>query len=311
MSGSIQSWIHISGEGAGQKSAAFLYAGGMSEDTDGNLQMGGGRRGTFRDNAYEGPVNMRGGINTIAGATGKHFFGPNADNFVIGTSVDPADGFTDAPLYFNEVFTGNPADGYLGDGSPFRTTHVASLVGEKAITEYGQPGQPTRTSRDGHGFIDGMGEGFVGDPALSEGNALYPWQATARRTCMLSLDADTNQVRARAEVFDVIDQNDVVESMLIRSGRTTTNSGGNAFIDDHIFGAQKNNGAANTRMQTDEGDDLAQGGAFTPGSYLISDGPIRSRAISTRRLHPLRFHRLGLVGNARRNGRQRRGRCLK
>ena len=156
----FQSWIHISGEGAAQKSAAFVYAGGMSEDTDGNLQMGGGRRGTFRVNAYEGPVNMRGGINTIAGATGEHFFGPNADHFVIGTSLDPADGFTDAPLDFDEVFTGNPADGYLGDGSPFSTTHVAESCWRKGDDRI----RPTRTANAhhprGHGLHRGNGRGL-------------------------------------------------------------------------------------------------------------------------------------------------------
>ncbi len=263
-----QSWIHITGEGANQKSAAFLYAGGMFEGEDGNLQMGGGRRGTFRANAYEGPVNMRGGINTIAGATGEHFFGANADNFVIGTSLDPADGFTDAPLDFNEVFTGDPADGYLGDGSPFSTTHVASLIGEKAITEYGQPGQPTRTTREVTGFIAGLGEAFVGE-GVYEKEAPYVLGGGAPNF-QLSLDADTNQVRARAEVFDVLDQNAVVDSLLIRFGPHQGESGGNAFVDDEIFGAQKNNGAGNTRLRTDNGADLAHTGSFSPGSYMIS-----------------------------------------
>src|SRR5690606_17583927 len=86
----------------------------------------------------------------------------------------------------------------------------------------------------------------------------------------LSLDAQTSQVRARAEVFDVLDQNDVVDSLLIRFGPHDGEHGGNAFIDDHIFGAQKNNGAENTRLRTDDGGNLAHTGSFSPGSYLIS-----------------------------------------
>jgi hypothetical protein len=263
-----QSWVHISGEGVDQKSAAFLSAGSMFEDEAGNLQIGSSRRGTYRSHALFGPVNMRGGLGTRPGATGEHLFGPNVDNFVIGTSVDPADSFNDAPLDFGEVFPGPD------DGGPFATTHVASLIDERNVSDYGTPAHPVgRTSREVSGFIAGMGEGFVGDP-LYQKEAPYVLGSDDAPNLLLRLDADTSQVRARAEVFDILDQNDVVESMLIRFGPHDGENGGNAFIDDHIFGAQKNNGAQNTRLRTDgtgDGPDgLAHGGSFTPGSYLVS-----------------------------------------
>jgi hypothetical protein len=262
----FQSWVHISGEGEAQKSAAFLFAGGMFEDGDGNLQMNSSRRGTYRSDAYFGPVNMRGGAATRPGATGAHLYGPNVDNFVIGTSVDPADAFNDVPLDYGEIFPN-------GGGLPYATTHVASLIGERAVADYGTPVHPVgRTSRDVSGFIAGMGEGFVGEDVY-EKEAPYVLAAAgpnAGPNFELSLDTDTNQVRARAEVFDLLDQNEVVESMLVRFGPHNGDSGGNAFIDDHIFGAQKNNGPENTRLRTDEGANLAHTGSFSPGSYLVS-----------------------------------------
>lgn len=259
----FQSWVHISGEGEDQKSAAFLHAGGMFEGEDGNLQMGSSRRGTYRSDAYFGPVNMRGGVNTRPGATGEHFFGANVDHFVIGTSVDPADSFNDAPLDYDEIFPN-------GGGGPFATTHVASLIGERSVNDYGTPAHPVgRTSREVSGFIAGMGEGFVGNP-LYQREAPYILGSDGAPNLLLSLDADTSQVRARAEVFDVLDQNAVVDSLLIRFGPHQGDSGGNAFIDDHIFGAQKNNGPQNTRLRTDNGADLAHTGSFSPGSYMIS-----------------------------------------
>jgi hypothetical protein len=251
----FQSWVHISGEGDQQKSAAFLYTAGVGENDDGKLQIDGGRRGTYRTDAYVGPVNMRGGAATIAGATGDHFFGENADHFIIGATPSPADHYSDVALD-GDVYT-DSFDGAYG------THHVASLVEETPLTEYGQPGKPTRTTRDVTGFISGMGE--------SNANA-NPYVLTdeAGPNLTLHLDSETNTVQGVAELFDVLNQDIVADSFLIGFGRSGSLGGGSAFVDDDVFGAQKDNDPEKTRIRTDGGDDVAHTGQFTPGTYLVS-----------------------------------------
>lgn len=255
----FQSWVHISGEGDQQKSAAFLYTAGVGENDDGKLQIDGGRRGTYRTDAYVGPINMRGGASSIAGGTGDHFFGENADHFVIGATPSPADHYSDVALD-NDVYT----DGF--DGA-YGTHHVASLVGETPLTEYGQPGQPTRTTRDVTGFISGMGESNANvNPYILTGNTAT--EAVPNFT--LHLDSDTNSVRGEAELFDVLNQDTVAASYLIGFGRSGELGGGSAFVNDDVFGAQKDNDPQKTKIRTDGGDSVAHTGQFTPGTYLVS-----------------------------------------
>ena len=103
----FQSWVHISGEGDQQKSAAFLYAAGVGENDDGKLMIDGGRRGTYRTDAYCRPRQhaRRRGIDRRRDS-GDHFFGENADHFVIGATPSPADHYTDVALD-DEVYTGD------------------------------------------------------------------------------------------------------------------------------------------------------------------------------------------------------------
>ena len=276
----FQSWVHISGEGDQQKSAAFLYAAGVGENDDGTLFIDGGRRGTYRTtvptltpgvvtNAKSGPINMRGGAASIAGGSGDHFFGENADHFVIGATPSPADHYSDVALD-GGVYT-NDFDGRYG------THHVASLVEETPLTEYGQPGQPTRTTRDITGFISGMGKSSANANPYILTNATVPdpdddgpLKALPITNLTLHLDSDTNTVQGTAELFDVLNQDAVAASYLIGFGRSGPAGGGSAFVDDEIFGAQKDNDPAKTPIRTDGGDDVAHTGQFTPGTYLVS-----------------------------------------
>lgn len=268
----LQTWIHIEGEGETQRSGAFVATGGLTTDSNGFTQLEMGRRGTFRT-PDSGPVNMRGGFGTIAGG-GGHFFGQNADHFVIGAPLDPdnpdfpLDYYSDAPLD-NGYYTGNPEDGYAG-GAPFGTHHVGSLVEETPLTEFGQPGHPGRTTRDVTGFIAGMGEASV------DGYLETPYVLTGEGgpNFTLGLNATQNTVVAEANVYDTFDDSGL-EAMLIRFGRyteqdNTVSGGGSAFIDDDRFGAQKNNNPTNTQVKHDGGDYEAHTGEFTPGSYLVS-----------------------------------------
>jgi hypothetical protein len=66
----------------------------------------------------------------------------------------------------------------------------------------------------------------------------------------------------------------VAASYLIGFGRSGQLGGGSAFVDDDVFGAQKDNDPEKTRIRTDgsigDPDDVPHTGQFTPGTYLVS-----------------------------------------
>src|SRR5690606_21897118 len=135
----FQSWVDISGSGTGQRSAVFVLPSNVYQD-DSDYVMHDGRRGSFRHDAEAGPAILAGTIHTLGGVSGNDFFGENAENFVIGTQTRPAGTFADDLL--GPGFTGNPADGYIGGGYPFATTHVGSLSGTTSTSSL------SRTSRE-------------------------------------------------------------------------------------------------------------------------------------------------------------------
>ena len=194
----FQGWVDIQGAGLDQKSAAFVMAANVFVDEFGVLQLATGRRGSYRHDAFGGPTNIRGGLATIAGASGDHFFGENAEHFVMGTQIDPADGYADAHL--GPGYTGNPADGFLSGGYPGSTHHVGSLVSETPMVEFG------RHSRTQLGFMAGIAEssveGIDNPYIVGGGGGPNMW---------LDLNAESNTVTAVALVSDVADQNDVVD----------------------------------------------------------------------------------------------------
>ena len=252
----MQAWLDIQGSGADQKSAAFLFAGTATTDSEGVFKLEGSRRGSFRGDAVMPVANMRGGIGTIAGASGAHFFGPNANHFVVGPPADPPDAFTDA--FAGPVLTGDPT-GYSGTGV-FGSYHVGNLVSETPQGDF------SRTSRNAMGFMSGMGESDV------EG-ASKPYiltSVTGAPNMYLILDASQNQVFAGGVTFDEFDQSPVVAAELLTFGSGADGGGGSAFIDDDRFGASYNSNPENTVLTTDGGQDLTNKAGDNPGSYLIS-----------------------------------------
>ena len=252
MARAFQSWVHISGEGDQQRSAAFVFASGVSENGDGNLMMDGGRRGTYRANANGDPFNMRGGVATIAGAAGGHFFGDNAEHFVIGATPSPADVFS---------------DGSFETGIGYGTHHVASLVQETPLTEYGQPGQPTRTDRTVTGFMSGMVES-----SSDSGANPYIVTSNGATNLTMALSTATNTVSAQSEVFNTPQASSDVHSLVLAFGSNAANSGNSAFVDDHVFGARRSSDTTLTGVKFDAQPSTlvehVQGS--TPGSYLVS-----------------------------------------
>ena len=253
----FQSWVDIQGVGASQKSAIGLLASAIAPDADGDLGIGAARSGSFRYNPVLGPVNMRGGIGTLAGAGGAHLFGPDVNNFVLGPSLDPASGFTDEFLSPSPL-TGRDSDGYRGDGF-FGTHHVADLVSTTPKANLG------RTSRQVSGFTTGLAE----SSAEGTGNP-YILSSIVQPNLQLGTDATSNSIRATAQVYDLLDENPVAAGYLLTFGPASGSGGANAFVDDDRFGAVANDDNARTRLITDGGKSIANVAGDRPGSYIVS-----------------------------------------
>ncbi len=249
-------WIDISGSGAGQKSATMVYASSDVPTDDGHIAFDGSRRGSFRPGALDGIYNMRGDIASIGGPDGSHLFGPNANHFVLGASVDPADAYFDVSS--RGAFTGNPADGYTGDGT-FSTHHVSNLVSETPQAAVG------RTTRVAVGFMTGMAESSVNAPGET-----YSLLSTDVPNFVLALNANENSVYAQGVLTDPKNHDDVVDELLLTFGASDTAPGGNTFVDDNRYGAVHNTDPENTRLRTDGGQDVAHYDGLRPGSYIVS-----------------------------------------
>ncbi|WP_187970510.1 FecR domain-containing protein [Aquibium microcysteis] len=257
----FQSWIYIEGEGSNQKSAAFVIASPVGIDDEGDATLAGIRRGSFRFDAGEGPANMRGSVVATAGPSGNAFFGANAEHFVLGASITPADGFADTTLN-NAGYTGNQQDGYLADGFPFATHHVASL------TDTTPQGELSRTTRTHQGFMAGLFES-------SDGGAENPYigMSGINPTLTLSTDAVNNTVSASAVLYDTLQvpgeywpsTNGVVDYYALSFGGV-----GSAFVDDDRFGAVHDGSNENTRLVTEDEQDLPNKAGDNPGSYIVS-----------------------------------------
>ncbi|MFN3548586.1 MAG: FecR domain-containing protein [Mesorhizobium sp.] len=258
----FQSWIYIEGEGENQKSAAFVLATPIGIDEAGEATLGGARRGSFRFDAGEGPANMRGSVVATEGPSGNTFFGANADHFILGASITPPDGFADTTLN-NAGYTGNQQDGYLADGFPFATHHVASLVG---TTPQDQLGRTTRTYQ---GFMAGLFESSAGGA-----DEPYIGMSGVTPTLTMSLDASNNSVAASAVLYDTIQvpgeywpsTNPVVDYYELAFGGTS----GGAFVDDDRFGAIHNGDNETTRLVTEDEQNLPNKAGDNPGSYIVS-----------------------------------------
>lgn len=259
-------WTDISGTGSSQRSATFVTAGGGAYDANGNLRLMSRRRGSFRG-ADDGPsFNMRGSpVQTLPGPDGFHAYGPNAENFVVGNGVNPADTFVDIPTNYCSYYTcPPPADTYAGDLN-FGTVHVADLVSETPQSSL------SRTSRTYDGFMVGMAE-----PRPEGFDNPYPVGADGAPNFSIATDAPSSQMRAIGSVSDFVPGlgangiNNIVKRLEVAFGIKGGDFGENAFVDDKFFGATFNSNLSNTRLITDDAQDVANTTDLKPGSYIVS-----------------------------------------
>ncbi len=269
----FMSWISIEGEGLNQKSAAFVTASASAEDEAGTDLLSGTRRGSYRSSSESSAVDMRGYMTTLAGPDGSHFFGDNADHFVIGSSLDPDDSFVDSSV--------DPDV----DDAVFGSQHVASLVEETPQTEY------ERTSRTVTGFMAGVAE--------SSSDADYPYALASAGgpNFYLDLDATNNSVAAVGILTDIFGEDWEVDSYLLTFGAAPSAeldlgpfsdletggegaTGGSTYVAWDIYGAVQNNDPGNTRILTDsyyleyegeyDGVEVEHTDTTNAGSYLVS-----------------------------------------
>ncbi|RLP22511.1 FecR family protein [Mesorhizobium sp. YM1C-6-2] len=270
------SWVDIQGAGSGQKSAIFLMTPNLYQNSDDDFQLDGGRRGSFRHASGATATNLRGGISTLPGATGAHFFGENADHFVIGTSIDPADTFFDSN-HGGSLDQNVP--GYLSDGN-FSTHHVASLVNvttQKEALSVDEPYGLKNGGADGKltGFMAGMGE-------TDHWGTNTQYRLTGNNL-EVNFNAQDNAFAARGTVYDAGNDDPQLANILLTFGHYSEGGneypGAGTYVDDVHYGAVHNNGAVsgapddaedmNTRIRTDGGADLPEYG-FNAGSYIVS-----------------------------------------
>lgn len=259
----FQSWVSIEGAGATQRSAAFVNTSDVYRDGSGELVMTSGRRGSFRDAVTGEATNMRGGISTLAGATGSHFFGPDAEHFVIGSdaSIDRPDTYFDG---HNGPALSDPYGvGYFQDGH-FATHHVADLVQTSPLTgltrSYGLAGP-----QQFQGFMAGMGESSVGGS-----DNPYRLTSSSGPNLTVTFDAVDNTFAAQGTVYDAYDEDAVVQNMLLTFGRSGADFGQSAYVDDAYYGAINNEVAETNQLVDDNNQALAETPGQSAGSYIVS-----------------------------------------
>jgi len=264
--------IDITSSGNSQKSFTQVFAGTAYPDPalGGTYSVYTSRRGSMRINAAAPSYNMRGGIATMPGPDGSHFFGTNAENFVLGHVTGPGreDMYTDSKANtLNSGFTGDALDGYVGDGV-FGTQHVAGLTLSVPYDNL------NRTDRSVRGFMVGrvepQSELYQNSFSVLSGTGGSNSIQNAPTNFAMNIDATLSRLDAQTTVTDVFDGNGIVNSYTLAFGDPAgPQFGGSAFIDDNTFGALHTNTDGTSRIGTDAGADLAHG-SQAPGSYLVS-----------------------------------------
>ncbi|WP_419907313.1 hypothetical protein [Hoeflea sp.] len=256
---SFLTWADISGSGSNQRSAILVTAGGGSDFPGGtNARLSTNRRGSYRGTAAGPQLNIRGGgIETIPGANGHHVFGANAENFVVGTAIDPlVSAFYDIPtdicFFYDCSSPVIPEDTDL----VYSTHHVADLVSETAKPV------STRSTPFATGFMVGMAE------PRTEGY-FNPYIVVSTGPFNLAFDEASSTIAASGTVTDINNANSVVDSMFIPFGFYNGDFGASTFVDDDTYGATHNGNSDNTRLITDDGQNVPAD-KQVPGSYIVS-----------------------------------------
>lgn len=279
----FQSWVHIEGEGANQRSAVGVNVGTMADNSEGQLEFLGQRGGSYSTPNVPGEegdfpgdaVAMGGEIGSVPGGSGGHVFGQDGNHMVLGNRTG--------------INGGTFEDDFLG-GSPRQhgTMHVATLADIDP-----QSGASRVTSvQERSGFMTGMAETSFGSTyVLTNAPAQYDdetesWVGQPNLTIRKS--PGSNEFSAEANLFDagvvICDCDDSggqdydVESYLLTFGNHNENSDGeSAYVDETKFGATQDNNLNNNTVTGDgylgEGEEWVEGptnNLNSVDSYMVS-----------------------------------------
>ena len=233
----LQSWLTIQGTGTAQVSGVGVSVSTIFNNANDGLGFGtaGGRRGSYRDDASQGSVTLGGVYSTLGGPNpgANQFFGPNAENFVIGTGGDAiGDGSQAAAAFYDFSLDGDAVP--AGQGT-FGTVHVATLDDTPVTVG-------TRTARTLTGFATGVVD------VLHEGGCASPGEDCTDYTASKELASGGPGTGGIAITFTPSD--DAVSGTISLGGVTPAGDGSLAigfggsgsrstFIDDNYYAARE------------------------------------------------------------------------
>lgn len=249
----LASSFHIEGNGVSQKSLISLALGTVFDDGDGP-EMNFGRRGSHRRASSESAGLYGGGVATLRGADGGHFFGSNANNFVLFPDVDNADVFGDG--YVNRPGDITNTDRYSG------TAHVGVLTSETAVSSL------TRSSRTLQGYGAAMFEST--SPYSASGPVAFSSSMVGDVT--FEADAAENDLYTTIKVKDVNGNDSTVDSFTVAMGTRPSDNNGrsrSAYIDDNTYAARDARDRTDTFLEKDGGGIVTHKSDNNPNSYLV------------------------------------------
>jgi hypothetical protein len=248
----LASSFRIEGTGAAQKSMISLGLGSIYED-NGQLQTSFGRRGSHRTSTTQSSANYGGSVVTEAGSDGEHFFGSNAQNFLLSGDVENADAYSDSYL--------NLPSGTSSANTISNTVHPAEFQTEYNVSSL------SRTSRTLYGYGAGMVES-------SENTEPVGFSSSKPDEMMVTFNAGNNSLLATLSITDRQGQDTNAGGFTFKFGTETdgTGSSRSVFIDDDNYAARDSKTPADSIL-TLNGD---LGGANVPhvaddnvNSYIV------------------------------------------
>ena len=221
----LASSFRIEGAGASQKSMISLGVSSVFDD-NGQLTTSFGRRGGHRVSATQDSAIYSGGAVALAGPDGGHFFGTNAQNFVLSGDVANDDTFGDNYL--------TRPSGITQADTRSSTVHPAELQNEYTVSSL------SRTSRTLYGYGAGVVES-------SENMNPIAFSSAKPDEMMLTFNAGNNSLLSTLSVSDRQFDDNTVAKFLVKFGTESDGSGysRSAFIDDDNYAAR------DSKTQTD------------------------------------------------------------
>ncbi len=244
----------IDGNGTDQKSMVSLIT-SLVFDDNGELTIDTGRRGGHRRDAYESAGLYGGALLALRSADGGRFFGPDADNFVLGAALDLNDPFGDGYVH-------RPDDISQTD-TLSATMHAGQLVGEIAVSEL------TRSTRTLYGFAAGVVESSANYWVTDAGPVAFASENAG--DFMMTLNQSNSTVSGSIGVSDTFGKDSEVERYDLGFGTSSDGYGTSrgVYIDEDTYAARNAALNSDTAITTDNGAVIAHVTDGSPKTYML------------------------------------------